>query len=452
MNVVISPRELKGSIEAIASKSMAHRLLICAALCKEPTSVRCTTTSKDIEATIACLTALGATIVRAGDVLYVDPIPNNPINNALLDCKESGSTLRFMLPVCAALGADSALTGQGRLAARPLSPLYEELIAAGCDLSAQGTFPLKVSGQLRPGRFELPGNVSSQYISGLLLAAPLLDGDSTVRVQNPIESRPYIDLTISALKAFGVEVSETLDVAKSKTVVPPDATGPLTAAALAEEVPEGPSYTCFHIAAHASYKSCGAVSVEGDWSNAAFWFAAGALGSGVSVTNIDLTSRQGDKAILAALAKLGARVSRQGKSATICKSSPQACIIDVSNFPDLVPPLAAVAALTPGHTTFTNCARLRLKESDRIATVCAGLQALGASIEGSEDTIEIEGKEMLEGGQVDAANDHRIAMMAAIAAMRCKNTVTIVGAECTEKSYPTFFEDYVKLGGLVKTL
>lgn len=435
MDVVITPHELAGSIDAIASKSIAHRLLICAALCKSPVQIVCPTTSKDIEATQACLVSLGATIVRNGDTLNVTPImsaPNsdeakNAKQGALLDCGESGSTLRFMLPVAAALGCNAALTGHGRLAKRPLSPLYEELIAGGCNLTEQGSFPLQIEGKLRTGRFELPGNVSSQYISGLLLAAPLLDGPSEIRVKNPIESKPYIDLTISALAAFGVAVTTT------------------------QETIDKESYTSFFVSPRTPYTSPETISVEGDWSNAAFWLAAGALGAGITVGNLALASRQGDRAILAALAKLGARISRKGSYATACASTPQGTTIDVSNFPDLVPPLAVVAALAPGHTSLTNCARLRLKESDRIETVCAGLAALGAHITSTANTIEIDGTDELQGGVVDAANDHRIAMMAAVAASRCKNAVTIQGAECVQKSYPAFFRDYAALGGIVET-
>lgn len=434
MNVVIEPAPLSGHVDAIASKSMAHRLLICAALCPGTTDIICPTSSKDIEATINCLVSLGASIERSGSVIHVEPLMGAASSDnirtgkegALLDCGESGSTLRFMLPVVAALGCNASLTGHGRLSERPLSPLYEELIAGGCELSEQGSFPLSVGGKLRAGRFELPGNVSSQYISGLLLAAPLLAGPSEIRVTEPIESKPYIDLTLSALKTFGVEVSITHETLGEKT------------------------YTCYALSPATPYVSPGEVSVEGDWSNAAFWFAAGALGQGITVDKIDLLSRQGDKAILAALAKLGARVSRQGHSASVSASTPQAATIDAADFPDLVPPLAAVAALTPGHTSITNCERLRLKESDRIATVCAGLEALGAQITSTDSTIEIDGTETLTGGTVDAANDHRIAMMAAIAASRCTSPVTILGAECTEKSYPTFFDDYASLGGNVK--
>lgn len=434
MDVTINPHELSGTIDAIASKSMAHRLLICAALCPGPTTIECSTTSKDIEATIACLEALGARIVREGNDLKVTPIPGTSASDnhrqatpgALLDCGESGSTERFMLPVACALGCGAALTGHGRLADRPLSPLYEELIAGGCDLSEQGTFPLTTSGTLRAGRFELPGNVSSQYISGLLLAAPLLDGPSEVCVTEPIESRPYVNLTTSALRSFGVIVEELHDANAA-----------------------GQRVTRFLVSPTTPYTSCGSIRVEGDWSNAGFWLAAGALGEGVSVSALDLASRQGDRSMLAALAKLGARVERSGDTASVSAGTPCACEMNVSDFPDLVPPLAAVAALAPGTTRLTGCGRLRLKESDRIETVCAGLAALGANITSEDDDIVIEGRKSLDGGEVDAANDHRIAMMAAIAATRCAAPVTIHGAECVQKSYPAFFEDYAKLGGLV---
>ena len=436
MDARITPAPLAGTVEAIPSKSMAHRLLICAALCPGPTRIRCAGTSRDIEATIACLEALGARVERNGEVLDVTPLAGTGASDnvrtgtrrALLDCGESGSTLRFMLPVACALGCGASLTGRGRLAERPLSPLYEELVRAGAGLSPAGTFPLETSGRLRAGRFELPGNVSSQYVSGLLMAAPLLGGPSEIRVSEPVESRPYIDLTLMALARFGVDVVETR-----------------------EEV-DGVPHTCFVVSPSTPYRSPGEVTVEGDWSNAAFWLAAGALAGPVSVSGLDLASRQGDRAVMAALAKLGARIERGGGTATATPGTPTAAELDVSDFPDLVPPLAAVAALAPGRTRLTGCERLRLKESDRVETVRAGLAALGAHVGVEGDDIVLDGVSELAGGTVDTANDHRIAMMAAIAATRAAGPVTILGAQCVEKSYPTFFEDYRALGGIVETL
>ena len=212
----------------------------------------------------------------------------------------------------------------------------------------------------------------------------------------------------------------------------------------------GTRVTRFLVSPATPYRSCDSVTVEGDWSNAGFWLAAGALGGGVSVTGLDLASRQGDRSMLAALAKLGARIERSGGTASVSSGAPTACEMNVSDFPDLVPPLAAVAALAPGTTRLTGCGRLRLKESDRIETVCAGLAALGADITSEGDDIVINGRDSLAGGEVDATNDHRIAMMAAIAASRCTDGVTIHGAECVQKSYPTFFDDYAKLGGIVE--
>ena len=210
----ITPSPLKGTVPAIASKSMAHRLIICAALANGETHVTCNTTCADIEATVRCLTALGTRIETVEDGFQVHPTMKSiefgllkALAGGTLDCGESGSTLRFMLPVACALGAEATFVGQGRLGARPLSPLSDEIIAAGCDLQGLGGFPLKTSGRMRPGTFVLPGNVSSQYISGLLLAAPLLAQPSCVQVTGLIESRPYINLTIQAMKAFGVEVN-----------------------------------------------------------------------------------------------------------------------------------------------------------------------------------------------------------------------------------------------------
>ena len=216
MNVTVEPGQLTGEVSAPSSKSEAHRLLICAALAPGTTDIDCTTTSEDIDATVGCLEALGARITRTQRGFRVVPVPGTsatdnvpePVRGALLDCGESGSTLRFLLPVVAALGCDARLTGHGRLPQRPLSPLYEELVAHGAELSPQGQMPLNVGGRLRPGRFSLPGNVSSQYVSGLLLAAPLMGSPVEVLVSEPVESLPYIDITVAALRRFGVGVSE----------------------------------------------------------------------------------------------------------------------------------------------------------------------------------------------------------------------------------------------------
>lgn len=436
MNVTIRPGALTGEVRAPSSKSEAHRLLICAALAPGTTDIDCTSTSDDIDATIGCLEALGARVARTRRGFRVVPVPGTSASDnrpegrrgALLDCGESGSTLRFLLPVVAALGCDARLTGHGRLPQRPLSPLYEQLQAHGAELSPQGVMPLAVGGRARAGRYELPGDVSSQYVSGLLMAAPLMGGPVEVLVREPIESRPYIDITVRALASFGVEVSES-----------------------AARTGDGAPARSFVASAPRGLASPGAVSVGGDWSGAAFWLAAGAIaGDGVAVSGLDLGSAQGDRQVLAALALLGGRVLRSPEGAACAPDHLRGHDLMVASCPDLVPPLAAAAALAEGVTRIRGAERLRLKESDRLETVSAAINALGGRATVVDDGLDIEGVGELAGGTVDAAGDHRIAMMAAVLACRCASPVTIVGAECVSKSYPAFFEDYAALGGSVR--
>ena len=430
MDVTISPRALTGTIGSVPSKSVAHRLILLAALTPGTTEIDCATTSADIAATISCVRSLGATVTRTPLGFEICGIPRHADESSqppvMLDCGESGSTLRFLLPIVCALGRPCELMGHGRLATRPLSPLYEQLVQHGAELSEQGSFPLKVAGAICGGTFLLPGNVSSQYVSGLLMAAPLVDGPVRVLVAEPLESSPYVTLTVRALAAFGVAVEQshiTID---------------------------GRPHLCFDVA-RSPLVSPEAMPVEGDWSNAAFWLAAGAFSpTGVEVTGLDTTSAQGDRAILAALALFGARVSRTRGTAA-CIHDPLHCVeLDVSDIPDLVPPLAAVAASAAGTTRLRNAARLRLKESDRLKTVSAAINAVGGSALVEGDDLVIVGSN-LGGGTIDAANDHRIAMMGAIMACNANGPVTILDARCVAKSYPAFWEDYAALGGSLVT-
>ena len=428
MDMRVYPGALAGGIEAIASKSEAHRLLICAALADGVTDIDCNTTSKDIDATAGCLRSLGAQVTRTARGFRVVPA-REAAALAVLDCGESGSTLRFLLPVVAALGQGAELVGHGRLPERPLSPLYEELVAHGAELSAQGTSPLSVRGRIAGGRYEIAGNVSSQYVSGLLLAAPLVEGAVEVLVTEPVESLPYIDITCAALARFGVEVERSkYDDGEKRGLL-------------------------FKVPAGARLRARGPVSVGGDWSNAAFWLAAGALSpTGVEVDGVDMRSTQGDRAVLGALALLGAGIARGAHSVAARPERLHGCRLDVRSCPDLVPPLAAVAALSEGETQVVGAARLRIKESDRLETVSRAIGALGGDVEQTEDGLVIRGVESLAGGEVDAANDHRIAMMAAVLATRAEGPTTIRGAECVAKSYPAFFEDFRALGGRCEEL
>jgi len=391
MTQTIPKTHISGTIAAIASKSAAHRLYICAALADSPTEISCQSTSRDIEATKACLAAM-----QRGE--------------RLLPCGESGSTLRFLLPVAAALGLEVDFLMEGRLPDRPLAPLDAQLEAHGVKLSRPRHELLHVSGKLQSGAYVLPGNVSSQYISGLLFALPLLAETSTLTVTGKVESAPYIAMTLDALGQFGVRPKLENNV---YTISP------------------------------TPYHSPGTAVVEGDWSNAAFWLCAGALSGPVTVTGLKPDSLQGDKEVFEILRRFGANTEQHGDAYTVSPGTLRAIDIDAAAIPDLVPVLSVVAAAAEGTTRIYNAGRLRIKESDRIKTVCAMLTNLGADVEETADGLLIHGGKALTGGTVDSANDHRIAMSAAIAATLCD--VTVEGAEAVAKSYPKFWSDYKKM-------
>lgn len=419
MDVTLSPAPLTGTIRAIASKSCAHRLLICAALADRPSRILCAETNRDIEATVRCLNGLGAEITPIDGGYQVRPLnPAAPKMGQVLDCGESGSTLRFLLPVICALGSESAMMAHGRLPQRPLSPLYEELTDKGAVLAPQGSNPLQCGGQLRPGTFTLAGHVSSQYISGLLFALPLLSGDSVLHITGHLESRPYVDMTLDALRRSGITVTE--------------------------------SGEDFFIPGNQTYRPPECSDVEGDWSNAAFWLCAGALAGPITVTNLNLTSPQGDRAVLNLLRQFGAAVETGPDWATVSRGTLRGMEIDSADTPDLVPVLSIVAALAEGTTVFRNAGRLRIKECDRLTAMREVITALGGSAEETETELIVHGVPELSGGTVDSRNDHRIAMSAAVAAIASRAPVTVTDAGAVSKSYPRFFEDYRRLGGIVR--
>lgn len=405
MDIKITPSPLSGCIEGIASKSVAHRALICACLAEGPSKIKINTTSQDIEATVSCLRGMGAFIEQNGNVYSVEPIKETP-PLAKIDCGESGSTLRFLLPVICALGMNAEISGRGRLPERPLSPLKEELIRAGASISDK--FPLRVSGRIACGEYSIKGNVSSQFVTGLLMALAAADGESRINLIPPVESRPYIDITLSVLKSFGVEVREDNNT--------------------------------FYIRGGSIKGS--EFAVEADWSNAAFW-----LCSGVQVSGLNPDSAQGDKAIIDVLRKMGAGIIRNGDAYKADVSVLKGAVIDASQIPDAVPVIAAIAATAEGETVICNAQRLRIKESDRIVSTAQMLRSLGADAKETEDGLIISGKRVLSGGTVDSFNDHRIAMAAAVAAAKCEGDVIITDAGAVKKSYPDFYKDYNKLGG-----
>lgn len=417
MNVRITPAPLSGTVAAIPSKSEAHRLLICAALADGPTTIALPRTSEDIDTTISCLSAFGARFTRDAGSVKVMPVKRPP-DCPLLDCAESGSTLRFMLPVSAALCGGARFTGRGRLPERPIGELMAAMSRHGVEFSAE-KLPFQTSGRLKSGVYELAGNVSSQYISGLLMALPLLEGESRLVLTTALESSGYVDMTLAALSCFGISI----------------------------ETKPGE----YEISGSQAYTSPGAVNAPGDWSNAAFFLAAGALGGGVTVTGLDMESNQGDRRIAAMLRSFGADVRCENAAVTVLPGELYGCTIDVGEIPDLLPVLAAAAARAKGETRFVNGARERLKESDRLASTEAMLRALGGDVTELDDALVVRGGK-LTGGVVDSCGDHRIVMAAAIAAIACSAEVTITRAQAVAKSYPGFFEDYNAIGGKARVV
>ena len=417
MDIKITPSILHGTAAAIPSKSAAHRSLLCAALADRDTALKLKKRSQDMDATINCLQALGANIRISDGNIRIMPI-KQPAQNPTLDCRESGSTLRFLLPVAAALCGSASFAGCGRLPQRPLSPLMEEMEAHGASFSAR-RLPFTVTKLTAGGTFTLPGNVSSQYITGLLLAAPLLKDGAEIVLSSPLESSGYVEMTIAEMQKFGVRVRRTANTFSVK---------------------------------QGKYRSPGSLSVEGDWSNAAFWLAAGAIAGQTAVAGLDLHSGQGDRQIVNLLREFGAGVEEKEGHISVSPAPLHALEIDVSDIPDLVPILAVVASISEGETHIKNAARLRLKESDRIFTTGQMLSSLGADARELPDGLIITGKRRLAGGTVPSFGDHRIAMAAAIAACVCDFPVTITGAEAADKSYPSFWQDYKALGGVLDVI
>jgi len=427
MDILITPNRLEGRIRGIPSKSVLHRALICASLADGDSRIDNVIRSADIEATVETLRALGAAIDYQDDAIIVkgmggqaDSVPRDAASGPLyLECRESGSTLRFMIPVAAALGADPVFHGGGRLPERPLGTYFDVLGSKGIRFSHpdDANLPLRVSGRLQSGCYEISGAVSSQYITGLLLALPLCTGDSTVNVTEPFESRPYVDITISVMESFGVSVEQ-----------------------------QG---NRFIIRGGQSYRSRNYIT-ECDWSQAAFWLCAGAIGGDIAVDGLDPDSKQGDAAILDLLRRFGANIAIDDDGGIRCSGGSLAGIqIDASQIPDIVPVLACVAAYAKGTTRIFNAGRLRFKESDRLESTMDVLSAIGGDIAADCDELIVTGRDGLPGGRADGHNDHRIVMALATAAVGCSQPVAIKGWESVSKSYPHFFDDYRKLGGKV---
>ena len=412
----VGSKPLRGTVSAPPSKSAMHRALIAAALSGSRVRITPHWDSQDILATLDALAALGGRVEKTADAILLDAAALGQPRQAVLRCRESGSTLRFLIPVAAALGVSARFEGAGRLPQRPLADYRRLLPEHGVRVSAGEGLPLSIEGRLRPGRYAIGGDVSSQYITGLLFALPLLDGDSEIVLTTPLESKGYIDLTLDLLRAFGVQARET-------------ATGYM--------VPGRQRYC----APAAEYR------VEGDWSQAAFFLCAGALGGDVRVTGLLPDSRQGDRAVAEILRRLGASVTVSAGEVRVRPGLLRGCGIDASQIPDLVPALAVVCAAAEGVSEITGAARLRLKESDRLAAMAENLRRCGVEVEEGPDRLRIVGRPRFLGGERLGFNDHRIVMAMSVAALRGQDPFIIRGAESIEKSYPGFFEDFTSLGG-----
>lgn len=417
MNAIVSPGVLTGQVTAPASKSDAHRALIVAALCKGASTLHGVGRSQDIEATIDGLRALGAAIEwdkSSGETIVQGVV--HPPKTALIDCRESGSTLRFLLPVAAALGINTTFFGTGRLPSRPIAPLAEALCKGGATITNTDVMPITVSGALKPGEYSIPGNLSSQFVSGLLLGLQCLEGPSVVNLSTALESEGYVGMTTASMARFGAPVRTVGD---------------------SFLVPGG------------GYKSC-EYTVEGDYSGAAFWLCAGAMGSGICCRGLSPASLQADAALLPLLASIGCNVSSDAQSVTVTPKHPlKPFSLDASHAPDLVPILAILAGSIEGESVLYNAGRARLKECDRLSAMACCLKALGVSVTEEETALTIRGGKFSTCGEIDGQGDHRIVMAAAIGALFSDGNTTITNAEAVSKSYPRFFSVLRELGGVV---
>lgn len=403
MDIIINPKKLSGKVTVPPSKSVAHRMIIAAALAEGRSEISNLYPSADILATMDCMRNLGAQIDFSGDTAVINGIGNAP-ETASLDCNESGSTLRFLIPVACALGVKTEFIGRGRLPQRPITPYLEEFPKHGIAFDYNNTMPFFVSGKLTGGKFYVDGGISSQFITGLLFALPLLEEDSEIVLTSHLESKPYVDITLGTLRDFGCEVTE--------------------------------NENGYFIKGKQMYKPfCGVV--EGDYSQAAFFEVADALGSDIEISGLNVNSFQGDKKIVEICREIVYNENGVLKPFDI----------DCSDIPDLVPILSVLATFCEGKSRITNVARLRIKECDRLSAMAQCLNKIGGKVTEHSDSLEIDGVGTLEGGEVESFNDHRIAMSMAVAATRCKGILKIKGAECVRKSYPDFFEVYEKLGG-----
>lgn len=423
-NLKIYPTKLRGRVKIPPSKSIAHRAIICASLSDKICKIENIDYSDDIIATIEGMKTLGANITKGENYLEVEGIfkniQNTSHNEKIIDCNESGSTLRFLVPICLVFGGKTKFQGKGNLGKRPLTTYYEIFDKQKINYSFdRDKLDLMVDGFLKGGTFEIEGNVSSQFISGLLFALPLLKKDSKIIITTKMESKSYVDLTLKVMKDFGIEI-------------------------------ENHNYQEFIIKGNQKYLGRN-YKVESDYSQGAFFLCGDALGNEIHCSGLDINSLQGDKEVLDILKKMNGEVIIDKKHNMQIKRRKKlkGTYIDGSQCPDIIPVVTLVAALSKGRSEIVNVGRLRIKECDRLSAITKELNKLGAKVTEKEDSIIVDGVGELAGGvEVWSHKDHRIAMTLAIASSCCKDPIIIKDFECVSKSYPKFFDDFEKIGGI----
>ena len=423
-SVEIIPSTLNGEIKVPPSKSLSHRAIIASALCDGESTIKNILLSQDILRTCYGVKAFGAKIdydqEGSGDTQTLNIRGNSKIKvvNKTIDCGESASTLRFLIPLATLTKESISFKGSGRLSQRPLDPYYEIFRMQNLPYeSKEGKLPLSIHGILNAGTFRIPGDISSQFITGLLFVLPLLKEDSFIKITSPLESKAYVDLTIDLLNKFSIKV-------------------------------DNKNYKEFYIAGNQRYKPRHD-AIEGDFSQAAFWMVAGILGGEITISQLNIHTLQGDQMILEIIKKMAGHIIIEEEIITSLFSKTRGITIDVRHCPDLVPIIAVLAALSKGITKITNAGRLRIKESDRLEAITKGLNKLGAKVIELEDQLIIEGVETLRGGVVDSYHDHRIAMALAIASIKCTQPMIINNSDVVKKSYPNFWQDFSRLGGRI---
>ena len=417
MAISITPKQLSGTVCVPPSKSLAHRAIICASLSRGRSVITNIEYSQDIRATIGAMKSLGTMIFEYDDYLEIDGTTTFMRNQCEINCFESGSTLRFMIPISLVCESNLHYIGEGRLGKRPMQVYYDIFEQQGISyLYRENVLDLYIRGRMHGGEFEIPGDVSSQFLSGLLFALPLMDEDSRIVITSPMQSKGYVDLTLQMLEKYGIHI-------------------------------ENHDYREFIIRGGQQYQACD-YRVEADFSQAAFYLVAGALHNDVLLQDLNIDSYQGDKVVIELLKQMGCQFERTAQGDRISCQKMHAITIDGSQCPDIIPVMALACAVSEGTSRIENISRLRIKECDRLKATVEVINQLGGQAIEMDDAMEITGVEKLQGGQVSSYHDHRMAMMEAIASTVCLEPVIIDDEQCVEKSYPRFWEDFQQLGGV----